>query len=169
MGQHIYRDIEIRGVRYPSASAAGKALGVTADAVRIAVRRGTLHRVGTGRVGAEPLPVCIRGKTFPDARAAAAHFGVCVSAVHSALAAGVPDRVGRKVPPPQPRAKPVTLFGVDFPSHAEASRALGFRDDYLARALKRNTRSGQQRIMAAVMKYVAVRDQAAVRARAKAL
>ena len=44
MGRRIYRDIEIRGVVYPDAGSAAAAHGVSAQAVRVAVRKGTQHR-----------------------------------------------------------------------------------------------------------------------------
>ncbi|EPX82080.1 hypothetical protein [Salipiger mucosus] len=161
MGAVRYRNLKIRGVVYPTATDAAKALGVSADAVRIAARKGTLHRVGTGRVGVEPMPVRIRGLDFPNAKAAAVHFGVTVHAVHYAISAGDPDRIGRRSKPPQARARPITLYGVNFPSHAEASRQLGFQSEYVARALKRNTPEGHERIRTAMMAYVARQEQAA--------
>lgn len=164
MGETRYRDLEIRGVKYETAAAAAAALGVSSDAVRIAAKRGTLHRVGTGRVGREPMPVRIRGVDFPDAHAAAEHFGVSPHTVWAAIGMGDPDRVARKVPPPLPRLKPVTLYGVSFPSCAEASRQLGFGwSGYVSQALRRQNPVAQERIRAAVMRLVAEREVRAMR------
>lgn len=154
MAALVYRDIEIRGRVYPDANAAAAALGVTADAVRMAARRGTLHRCGTGASHPEPMPVRIRGVVYPDARTAAAALGVTPTAVWAALAAGNPDRVGLPNPPPNWRARPFTVGGLRFASMRAAALALGFSDPgYVARAMKRNSRRGRERILAAAMAY----------------
>ncbi|MCA0851405.1 hypothetical protein [Salipiger thiooxidans] len=168
MGRTIYTNIEIRGKVYADLASAARANGVTSDAVRLAMRRGSLHRVGTGRVGREPMPVRIHGKDFPDAHAAAAHFGVTAQTIWSAINAGDPDRIGRPAAPRQAQEKPVTLHGVTFRSRAEASRALGFKNvEYISRALKRDTPEGRERIRLAVMKYLARRESEAMRRRGR--
>lgn len=43
------RPVTIRGVRYESQVAAAKALGVTDQAIRMAVKRGTLERVAMSK------------------------------------------------------------------------------------------------------------------------
>jgi len=110
------------------------------------------------------MPVRIRGVDFPDAHAAAEHFGVSPHTVWAAIGMGDPDRVARKVSPPLPRLKPVTLYGVSFPSCAEASRQLGFGwSGYVSQALRRQNPVAQERIRAAVMRLVAEREVRAMR------
>jgi hypothetical protein len=90
------RAVEIDGVAFESLTAAGRAKGVGPNAVREALARGTLHRLGTGRVGPAPAPVTIRGRTYPDAQAAADDLGVAVATVRDARCKGRLDRVGLK-------------------------------------------------------------------------
>lgn len=150
------RPVTIRGVTYPNFSAAGKALGVNPNTVRAAYRNGTLHRVGTGRVGPEPMRVRIAGKDFEDVNAAAAHFGVQPGTVYSAICDGDPDRVARPAVYNPWKSKPFTIGGLTFPSMRAASRALGFKDEeFIAKAVKRGSRRGRERILAAAMTYVA--------------
>jgi len=150
------RPVTIRGVTYPNFSDAAHAHGVHPNTVRTAYRNGTLHRVGTGRVGPEPLPVRIGGKNFDNARAAAAHFKVPIGTIYDAICDGDPDRIFRpKVYNPW-KSKPFTIGNLTFPSMREASRELGFKnDEYIAKVLKRNSRKGKERILAAAMAYVA--------------
>lgn len=160
MGARIYQSIEIRGVTYPDLNAAADALGVHPNTVRAARRNGRLHRVGTGRVGTEPLPVRIAGQEFESAQAAAAHFGVAVGTVYSAVCDGDPDRIVRPKRYNPWKSQPFSIGGLTFPSMREASRALGFKsEEYIAKAIKRGSRRGQERILAAAMAYAARRDQ----------
>lgn len=90
----VARPVTIDGTRFDSLTAAGRHFGVTAGAVKHALRHGTLHRLGTGRVGPEPAPVTIRGTTYADARAAAADLDVELATVRNAMSKGCLDRVG---------------------------------------------------------------------------
>lgn len=155
MGKRLYRDIEIRGTVYPTVQDAADAFGVTPRAVTMAIRKGTTHRIGTGAVGPEPLPVRIRGRVYPDAGAAAKALGLTRHAIHLAIAEGREERVG--LPPGHngARAKPVRVGGLDFPSMAAASRALGFRSEYLSHVMTRGSKRGRERILAAAMAYAA--------------
>lgn len=155
MGNRIYQDIEIRGVVYPDADAAAAAFGVTADAVRMACRRGTQHRIGTGAVGVEPMRVRIAGRDFETAKAAAAHFGVHTSAVYAAIRDGDPDRVARPAVYNPWKSRRFSIGGLTFPSMSAASRALGFTDEYIAQVMRRGSERGRERILAAAMAYVA--------------
>lgn len=151
MGKRIYRDINIRGTVYPDANAAAAAHCVSPDTVRLAVRRGTQHRIGTGAVGAEPMPVRIRGQLFPSAKAAAAHFGITPHAIYKALGEGRVDDVAN---PPRyngARSRSVTIGSLRFASMAQASRALGFSSGYVSQALRRPSVATRQRIVGAVM------------------
>ncbi len=157
------RPVTIRGVTYSNFSEAGKALGVHANTVRAAYRNGTLHRVGTGRVGPEPMRVRIAGQDFEDVNAAAAHFGVQPGTVYSAICDGDPDRIARPAVYNPWKSKAFTIGGVTFPSMRAVSRALGFKDEeYVAKALKRGSRRGRERILAAAMSYVAQGKQVEV-------
>lgn len=151
MGKRVYTDLCIRGTVYPDAPTAARALGVTPDAVRHAARNGTLHRCGTRRVGAEPLPVRIAGQVFPTAAAAAAHFGVTPGAVYKAVSQGDPDRIASPARYNGAASKPVAIGPHRFASMSEASRALGFHAEFIAHALRRRSKRGMQRILAAAM------------------
>jgi len=152
MGKRIYRDFEVRGVVYPDANVAAAALGVTPEAVRIALRKGTAHRLGTGAVGAEPLPVRIRGRVFPSTNAAAAHLGVTPNAIQKALSEGREDQVGLPQRYNGAVSKPVTIGVQTYPSMASASRALGFSAGYVSQALRRQSTVAMQGILAAAMR-----------------
>lgn len=77
----------IRGVLYPSMSAAARALGVVTCTVSQAMDDGWLDRVGLGRprgVSSRPdlrKPCWFRGKRYPSRTAAALAHGVTVAAV----------------------------------------------------------------------------------------
>lgn len=150
-----YQNLEIRGMYYRDADEAAAALGVQAQAIRSAARRGTLHRVGLGEKGKEPMRVCIRGEVFPDARSAAKRFGVTVDAVWTAIWLGNPDRVGRKR---NAAGKPVNLWGLEFPTMADASRALGFSSGYVSLAMRRKSRAMMERIAGEAMRVIAERE-----------
>lgn len=148
------RPVEIRGVTYANFSDAARAHGVHPNTVRAAYRNGTLHRVGTGRVGPEPMCVRIAGKDFGDVRAAAAHYGVQPMTVYAAIADGDPDRIARPAVYNPWKSKPFTIGDLTFPSMRAASRALGFKDEeYIAKAVKRGSKKGRERILAAAMQY----------------
>lgn len=166
MGARKHTDITIRGVTYPTVAAAAAVLSVTPAAIYIAMRKGTLHRVGTGRVGPEPMPVRIAGRDFADARQAARHFGITYQAVIAAICAGDPDRIARRPVYGKARAQEITLAGVTFPSKAAASRALGFHENYIAQSLSRGGPSTLRKIEQAAMRYAMSRDAQQVKRRA---
>lgn len=160
MGRRYYTDIEVRGRVFPTAQAAAAHFGVQPQTVLVALRKGTLHRLGTGAVGAEPCPIRIRGTLYPSAKAAARALGVNDNTISVALARGTLDRVGL------PRrdawnAAPITLGGVRFPSRAAADRALGFPVGYVWAALKRRSPRAMERIVAAAMAHVAQAERRA--------
>lgn len=129
MGARKYRDIEVRGVVYPTAQAAAAALGVREITVLRAARLGRLDTLGLGAAGLQSMPVRIRGVVYPSAAAAASALGVGVSAVRQALARGREDRVGlprhRKLPPNSAPGKAVSIGGFEFVSQVAADAALG--------------------------------------------
>lgn len=158
MGKRLYRDIEIRGVVYPTVQAAAQAFGITPKAVTLAISKGTTHRIGTGAVGPEPMPVRVRGKLYPDAGAAAKALGLTRPAIYAAISEAREDRVGLAPVYNVARSKPITIAGMAFPSMASASRALGFQPGFIAKALKRGSKRGQERILAAAMALKAQMD-----------
>lgn len=151
-----YQNIEIRGVYYRDADEAAAAHGVQAQAIRSAARRGTLHRVGLGAKGKEPMRVCIRGEVFQDAKSAAKHFGVTPDAVRNAIWLGDPDRVGRKR---RVAGKPVSLWGLRFQTMSEASRALGLSRGYVSLALRRKSPAMLERVAGEVMRLISERER----------
>ncbi len=151
-----FRPVTIRGVTYDNFSDAARALGVNPNTVRAAYRNGTLHRVGTGRVGPEPMRVQIAGQVFDNVHAAAKHFGCCPHTIWAALADGDPDRVARPQRYNPWKSKRFQIGTLSFPSMRAASRALGFKDEeFIAKAVKRKSKRGQERIMVAAMHYAA--------------
>ncbi|MBT2130104.1 hypothetical protein [Aliiroseovarius lamellibrachiae] len=155
MGRRLYTNIEVRGVTYKDANAAAKALGVTADAVRIAVRKGTTHRIGTGAVGAEPMPVQVRGKVFGSAREAAAQFGGTPAGVYRAINDGRAQEFKKPLRYNGATSKPISIGSLSFTSMEEANRTLGFGRGYIAKALRRQSKSAMQKILGAAMRYAA--------------
>lgn len=135
-----YRDIEIRGVVYPDAKAAAAALGITAKAVRRAVRDGRLDAVGL-----KGNPVTIRGRSFPSYAAAGRALGVTAETVGKAVAAGTLHRVGTGRAGWEPR--PVRINGKVYESAAKAAHALGVKrcTIYEAIAQGREDRVGMRR------------------------
>lgn len=160
MGARLHRDIEIRGVVYPTAQAAARALGVQAQTVRKAAQRGTLDSVGLGLSHPRPMPVRIRGRVYPSARAAAAALGVSQGAIRQALARGDPDSVGRRRYNGA-RARPVAIGGLQFASMAEASRALGFSQSYVSKVLRGRSPVSRQRLLGAAMQLALARERVA--------
>tara|TARA_R110000851_G_scaffold321340_1_gene486690 strand:- start:25813 stop:26355 length:543 start_codon:yes stop_codon:yes gene_type:complete len=165
MCKALRRDIEIRGVVYPDLPSAAKACGVTDAAVRSAMRNGTLHRVGLGKTGREPLPVRINGRDYKSAAAAAKHLKCTKSAIYQALSCGREDKVARPQTYNGGASKPITIGTLSFCSHASASRALGFKSDFLSNALSRGSKRGWQRILSAAMTEVARRDRLVIKER----
>lgn len=159
MGKRVYRDITVRGVTYPDANAAAAALGVSAEAVRIAIRKGTAHRIGTRAVGSEPMPVLVNGQIFESARSAAAQLGLKPSTIYRAINEGRAHRLTGIRRYNGGRSKPVTLGNLCFSSMEQANRALGFRQGYVSLALRRGSKAAKQRILAAAMAYAAAHPE----------
>lgn len=158
MGLRIYRDIEVRGVVYATAQDCARALGVTDQAVRRAVRSGCTRRLGLRQAHVEPMAVRIRDRVFPDARAAAAAFDVGVTAIYAAIARGEIDRIGLPPRRRNPKSLPIVIGGLRFASMAEAERALGFRPGYIAHSRKLGRRSAMEKIVAAAMREARRRE-----------
>lgn len=150
-----YVDLEIRGAIYANAQAAAERFGVDAQTVRKAARAGTLHRVGLGRCGKEPMRVRVGDRTFENAREAAAELGCTPSAVWGAVWHGDPDRLLRPRGRPGANAQTVEIGPLSFPSMAAASRALGFSHGYVSLAFRRGSRGMQERLLAAAMRLEA--------------
>lgn len=157
--------VEIRGVVYQSVRIAAAMLDITPETIYAARKKGTLHRVGLGRVGVEPMPVLIKGRVFKDARFAAKHYKVTVAAIYNAIADGDPDRIARKQFYNGWKSQPYTVGGYTFASKRAAARALGFaNDEFIAHALRVKSKRGLERILAAGMAYAARQDQRKVAA-----
>lgn len=162
MGARKYGPIEIRGEVFPDVNAAAQRFGVTPDTVRIAARNGTLHRVGTGAVGKEPMRVLIRGVLYPDAHAAAKALRVTTQAVWKAIHEGREDALGLGPRCPRPhRSRPFAIGGLSWPSMAQASVDLGFCPSYVAHSLKSGRKAALERIVAAAMRLRAQRERRA--------
>lgn len=119
------------------------------------------------------MQVLVRGTTYPSARACAEALGVSVDTVYDAISRRDPDSIGlgRGTRPPGSRKggvpkKPVTVAGQRFASLADLARAIG-RDPRDLRASMRRGAEARQRIVVAVMKLVAARENEAMLARLK--
>lgn len=152
MGKRVYRDINVRGTVYADARAAAVALGVSPDAVRIAIRKGTTHRIGTGAVGIEPMPVRVRGRVFATAQAAAEHFGGTASGVYKAINSGRADSYLKPRRYNGATSKPVQIGTLTFSSMEEANRALGFGKGHISQVLRRGSKLARQRVLGAAMR-----------------
>lgn len=155
MGELKHTDIAIRGRVFPTIEAAAAAHGVSYNAVLIALRKGTLDRVGTRRTGVEPMPVMIRGRRFADAYAAARHFGVSPQTVWRAIRLGRTDRIGLGQKYNGARSKPITLGGVRFASMTDASEALGRDRSYVVHVLRRGGPRAREGLIGAAMRLEA--------------
>lgn len=167
MGLKIYTDINIRGTVYPDVRSVCRALGVTGETVRIAIRKGTAHRIGTGQVGKEPMPIRVRGVVYDSAEVAAKALGVSVSAIYQALSKDRLDRIGKAQVQLPARRKPVTIAGMTFASMAEADRILGFGHGYVSLALKTGRECARWRMVRAVAELRAREEEKRRRQRAR--
>lgn len=68
-------EVTIRGITYPSHTAAGKAIGVTRSSITAAVKRKTLATVGQKNRGHAGKPVEIGEFKFPTRAACDAYLG----------------------------------------------------------------------------------------------
>lgn len=118
------------------------------------------------------MPVVIRGERYIDCHDAAAALGVAVSTVYCGVIRGNPDRIGlgpdcaarRRaggLPP-----KPVKVCGEDFASMADLARAIGREPRNVRTSLKAGGLA-KQRIILAVMRLIAARENAAMKAATK--
>jgi hypothetical protein len=153
MGQRKYRDISIRGVVYATAQEAAAALGVSDATVMLAARNGTLETCGTGRSHPRPMPCHVGGRTFPTVARAAKHFKCSKGAIYKAINDGNPDRIGKPLTYNGATSKPFVYQGHSWPSHAQAERDLGLPRGFIRQVRRRNSRRGQERLLAAVMRY----------------
>lgn len=97
------------------------------------------------RFGKPPIPVTICGQKFPSLLAAATATGVSVSTIskhlkngtlaelEEKLTAGIASKRGGVMGPI--KGKPVTINGVEYPSHSEAARVYGVTARAIAFAL----------------------------------
>jgi len=154
-------DIQIRGVVYPTARAAGEALGVRPHRVLEALRDGNLDEVGLRRAHPKPMPIRVRGKLYPSPTDASLALKVTVKAVYSALQRGTLDRLGLKRRYNGARARAIVLGGLSFPSGAAAERALGLSKGYIAVARAKGSDFMWGNVMAAALRLQAARERAA--------
>lgn len=159
MGKRLYCNITIRGVTYPTAQAAARALAVQEQTVQRAARLGVLDQVGLGKGRKERLPVSVRGVVYPDAHSASAATGLAVNTIYNAIARGHADRVGLgPVYDRPPNAQPIVLGPLSFPSQTEAERVLGFSRGYISRAKRLGW---MESVVAAAMRVAQQRGGAA--------
>lgn len=151
MGERKYADLVIRGVTYPTAQAAAKALGISDVTVMRAARLGVLDDCGLGRSHPKPMPCRVGGLDFPTVKAAAKHFNVYTTAIYMAINAGDPDRIGRPRTPCSSRARPCTIGPYSWPSETAAARDLGLYRDFFRNMRRRNSPHARQKLLGALM------------------
>ena len=117
----------------------------------------------------QTMTVAIRGVTYPSAQAAATALGVKPSTLSCAISRGDIDRIGLGVDYARRETKgglppePVIVAGRRFASMADLARFLG-RDPRNVRVSLRAGGTAQGRIVVAVMKQIAAKENAARRA-----
>lgn len=145
--------VTVHGVEYPSIRAAARANGVSDSAITAARIKGTLHRVGSGRTGVEPMQVMIGGVVYQDAKTAAQALGVAIATVYDAIRLGDPDRIVRPRTYNPSTSHPITIGPLKFRSKREAARQLGFKNpEYVSKVIRSGSRRGWQKILSAAMK-----------------
>lgn len=114
------------------------------------------------------MRVSVRGKTYDSVEEAAKANNVAVASVYCALTRGNIERLGlgvdyeaRKTKGGKP-PKPVSVCGIKFESMAELARAIGREPKKLRQSLRRGN-TAKMRIVRAVMKLVAERENAAMK------
>ena len=138
--------VRIRGVTYPSLTAAARALGVPIPTVMRALDKGTLETCGLDHFGG-----FINGQYFPTKTAAARAQGVTECAFRYAVKTGrtvwisasnLPrprDPAARRAVVLSNEATPIKLRGVAYPSIRAAARGLGMSSSAVSRALEKGT------------------------------
>lgn len=114
------------------------------------------------------MRVTVRGVTYESVKECAKALGVTDVTVYSAISRGKADTIGvgagrgPKINGThrggRPR-KPVTFYGVTFPSMAAASRALGMSTHYVYRTLHEGGEEARQNLMVRAMQYVAKKNR----------
>lgn len=118
------------------------------------------------------MPVAVRGVIYPSAHDAAAALGVKVATVYDAISRRDPDTLGlgRSYIPAKnrksPKAKPVTVAGTKFRSIADLARQIGRKPKDVAFSLRRGE-IAHRRVVLAVMKMIAAKEQAEAKRRAE--
>lgn len=150
-----HKDICIRGQVFPTIRAAAEHHGVTYHAVKWALLKGKLDRVGLG-LGrpAIPMRVRIRDMTFDTAADAARHMGLQPNTIRTAIWRGSSDRLGLARPYRGP-AKPCTIYGLTWPSRAAACRDLGLSHGFLWHVEHAGGRRSRETLLGRVQAYLA--------------
>jgi hypothetical protein len=78
--------VSIRGIEYPSQSSSARALGITPQAVFLALENGAIDNAGTGRN--KRRPVTISGVEYRSIQEAARATGVSYSVLQRRVASG---------------------------------------------------------------------------------
>lgn len=154
MGKRKHTDITVRGTTYATVQDAAGDLGVSVNRVLQALKRGELHKVGLGQRGKDRMPISIRGRVYKNADTAAKALGVTRAAIYMAVCKGRADRVGL---PKRGGSRSIQFYigNLSWPSRRSASLDLGFSGNFVAQALRRSSKAGMQKIMAAEMEFEA--------------
>jgi DNA-directed RNA polymerase specialized sigma24 family protein len=91
----------------------------------------------------------VRGVTYASVRHTAQSLDVSEAAVYSALFRGRMELLGLG----NTKRKPVTVEGLSFRSIAEAARALGLSEKYVAKVIATDSIVGMKRFRAAALAY----------------
>jgi len=93
----INKPITVRGVTYPSRTAAADATGLQAKTLRLAEREGRLDTTGDRSHLCKPITV--RGVTYPSREQAAKALHVAKATLLNAIAKGTLENVGKRSKP----------------------------------------------------------------------
>lgn len=95
-------------------------------------------------------PTKIREHVFPSVTAAAEHFGATPSAISMANRRGRLNQVGMGSKGPG-KSRKVSIAGRSYRSMAQASRDLGFHEDYLSTSLRLGRKSSVLKVAEAAL------------------
>lgn len=103
------------------------------------------------------MQITVRGVTYQSVAHAAQALGVSKDTVRSARSRGRLDGLGlgagnnRRKDTTWKTSKPIVVCGYRFKSHADLCRAIGVGPSYVTTVVRRNTRSGWDRLRARVI------------------
>lgn len=116
------------------------------------------------QLGPAPMQVRTPLGLFPTVKDAAKAHGVATCTVYWAIGRGREDRLGQgTLRPGNGKKRPFSIGWFHWPTMRAASRALGFNDQYVERAIRWNNRGALEKITARAMALQAAKEAKARR------